>query len=320
MNAAHRPGHAGVYGKLVLVALIWGGTFIAGRIVAAEVAPASAALWRYVIASVAVLVAHALLEGRLPPLSARQWLGVTLLGATGVAAYNLCFMIGLQTVPASRASLIVALNPAVTYVGAMLLFGERTSPVRGLGVLLALAGAAVVIGHGNPLALFSGGVGTGDAIVFGCVLSWSTYTLIGKRILVGLSPLAATAYASLTGTVLLALVAWWLPAPMSSGIAPPVASVRAWLAFVFLGVFGTAIAFVWFYDGVRALGPARASVFINLVPVAAVLLGFALLNESLEWSMLAGGLLVVCGVWLINRPARPARAPVNPPVENSRCC
>ena len=102
---------------------------------------------------------------------------------------------------------------------------------------------------------------------------------------------------------------------MSSGIAPPEASIRAWLAFVFLGVFGTAIAFVWFYDGVRALGPARASVFINLVPVAAVLLGFALLNESLEWSMLAGGLLVVCGVWLINRPARPARAPVDPPVE-----
>jgi len=314
------PGHAAVYGKLVLVALIWGGTFIAGRIASLEVAPASAALWRYVVASVAVVIAHGVLEGRLPRLSARQWLGVSLLGATGVAAYNLCFMIGLQTVPASRASLIVALNPAMTFVGAILLFGERPTPMRIAGVALALCGVAVVIGHGNPAALLSGGISTGDAIVFGCVLSWSSYTLIGKRILVGLSPLAATTYASLIGTVLLAAVAAWLPAPTSAGIAPPAVSATAWLALLFLGVFGTAVAFVWFYDGVRALGPARASVFINLVPVAAVLLGFALLDERLEWSMLAGGLAVVAGVWLINRPGRPAPLPRQPPVEKARCC
>jgi drug/metabolite transporter (DMT)-like permease len=320
MNASGTRGHAAVYGKLVLVALIWGGTFIAGRVATLEVAPASAALWRYVIACVAVGVAHGVLEGWLPRLSARQWLGVTLLGATGVAAYNLCFMIGLQTVPASRAALIVALNPAVTFVGAIALFGERLSPLRAAGVALALTGAAIVIGHGNPFSLFTGGVGMGDAIIFGCVLSWSTYTLIGKRILVGLSPLAATTYASFTGTVLLALVALWLPAPVSAGVAPPQVSAAAWLALLFLGVFGTAVAFVWFYDGVRALGPARASVFINLVPVAAVLLGFALLNESLEWSMLAGGLLVVCGVWLINRPGGPAKVPLNPPLERPRCC
>ena len=313
-------GHAAVYAKLVLVALIWGGTFIAGRVVTLEVAPASAALWRYVVASVAVAILHGVLAGRLPPLSARQWLGVTLLGATGVAAYNLCFMIGLQTVPASRASLIVALNPAVTFLGAIVLFGERVSPARAAGVALALTGAGIVLGHGNPLSLFAGGLGAGDAIVFGCVLSWSSYTLIGKRILVGLTPLAATAYASFVGTALLALVALWLPAPMSGGIAPPAASAGAWVALVFLGVFGTAVAFVWFYDGVRALGPARASVFINLVPVAAVLLGFLLLNERLEWSMLAGGLAVVAGVWLINRPVRLASVPLVEPVKESRCC
>jgi len=333
-------GHAALYGKLVLVALIWGGTFIAGRIATLEVAPASAALWRYVVASVALAIVHGVLAGRLPPLTARQWLGVTLLGATGVAAYNLCFMIGLQTVPASRASLIVALNPAVTFLGAIVLFGERVSPVRIAGVALALCGAAMVIGHGNPVALLAGGISTGDAIIFGCVLSWSSYTLIGKRILigpaesssrcalrgspsgrpVGLTPLAATTYASLTGTVLLALAAAWLPAPLSAGVAPPAVSVGAWLALLFLGVLGTAVAFVWFYDGVRALGPARASVFINLVPVAAVLLAFALLDERLEWAMLAGGLAVVAGVWLINRPGRPISAPLQPPVEKARCC
>ncbi len=294
--------HGAVYAKLVGVAAIWGATFIAGKIAAAEIAPASAAFWRYALASVAIGLAHALIAGRLPRLSARQWVGVALGGATGVAAYNLFFLYGLQTVPASRAALIVALNPAVTFVGAALLFGERPSRAQAAGVALALAGAAVVIGHGNPLAPFGGGVAAGDLVVFGCVLSWSAYTLIGKRILTGMTPIGATAYASFLGTAMLGLAAWALPAPLSAGIAPPVASPAAWAALAFLGVFGTAVAFVWFYDGVRALGPGRAAVFINLVPVAAVLLGYLLLNESLEWSMLTGGALTVAGVWLINRP------------------
>jgi drug/metabolite transporter (DMT)-like permease len=294
--------HAAIYVRLALVALIWGGTFIAGRVAATEIAPATAALWRYLAATVAVLAAQLVVEGRLPRLSARQWLGVTLLGATGVAAYNLCFMIGLQTVPASRASLIVALNPAGTFVGAALLFGEPVDRRKVLGVALALLGAVIVIGRGNPLAPFTGGIGAGDAVIFGCVVSWVAYTLIGKRILAGLSPLAATTYATLTGTVILAVAAAALPPPLG-GLGVPDASLAAWASIAFLGVFGTAVAFVWFYEGVRAIGPARAAVFINLVPVAAVTLGVLLLGEHLEPSMLASGALVVAGVWLLNRPA-----------------
>jgi hypothetical protein len=188
------------------------------------------------------------------------------LGVPGVATLdirNQCtgFLYGLQTVPASRAALIVALNPAVTFVGAALLFGERPSRAQAAGVALALAGAAVVIGHGNPLAPFGGGVAAGDLVVFGCVLSWSTHTLIGKRIPVGMSP-GGDRHASLTGTVLLALVAWWLPAPMSS-IAPP--RRRSAPARPSPRRLRHGDRLVWFYDGVRALGPARA-VFINLVP------------------------------------------------------
>jgi drug/metabolite transporter (DMT)-like permease len=313
-------GRNAIYVKLSLVALIWAGTFIAGRIVAAEMPPATAALWRYVVASVALAGAHAWLVGVLPRLRPRQWLGVTLLGATGVAAYNLCFMVGMQTVPASRASLIVALNPAVTVLGAAWFLHERLTASRVAGAVLALAGASVVIGHGNPLAILGGGVTAGDAIIFGCVLSWSTYTLIGKGVLTGLSPLSATTYASLTGTALLALAAMLLPAPLAAGLGLPPASITGWIALVFLGMLGTAVAFVWFYEGVREFGPARAAVFINLVPVAAVALGFALLGEQLEWSMLAGGALVIGGVRLINRvDPRTLSAPL-PHQEKAKCC
>jgi drug/metabolite transporter (DMT)-like permease len=72
----------------------------------------------------------------------------------------------------------------------------------------------------------------------------------------------------------------------------------------FLGAFGTAVAFVWFNDGVRRLGAARAPVFINLVPVFAVAFGALLLGERIDASMVAGGALVLAGVYTLNAPRR----------------
>ncbi len=292
-----------VYGKLVLVAVIWGGTFIAGRVAAAEMPAPTAALWRFLIASVALLALSWRLDGGLPALSRQQWIGVTLLGLTGVAAYNLLFMFGLERVPASRASLLVALNPVATLIGSALFLHEPLTRHRVAGILLALTGVAIVLGHGHPLDLFTGQVGIGEAALVGCAMAWATYTMLGKRILRGLSVLAATTYAALTGTVVLAMAA-----AVTGNLNVPHASLQGWVALGFLGLFGTVIAFVWFYEGVKALGPPRTSVFINLVPVAAVTLGVVLLGEPLELSMLTGGVLVILGVFIINRPA--AASPV----------
>lgn len=287
-----------VYGKLVLVALLWGGTFIAGRVAAAEMPAPTAALWRFLVASVALVTLSWRLEGGLPKLSMPQWIRVTLLGMTGVAAYNLLFMFGLERVPASRGSLIMAFNPVATLLGAALFLHEPLTRHRVLGILVALTGVTIVLGHGNPLDLFTGQVGIGEAALLGCSLAWVTYTLLGKSILRTVSPLAASTYAALTGTVVLALAA-----AGTGNLIVPEASLRGWVSLVFLGVFGTAVAFVWFYEGVRAIGPARTAVFINLVPVAAVTLGVLLLGEPLEMSMLTGGALVILGVFIINRPA-----------------
>jgi drug/metabolite transporter (DMT)-like permease len=292
-----------VYGRLVLVAIIWGGTFIAGRVAAAEMPAPTAALWRFLVASVTLLVLSWRLEGGLPTLSRQQWLDVTLLGMTGVAAYNLLFMFGLERVPASRGSLIMAFNPVATLIGAALFLHEPLTRYRVVGIVVALTGVTIVLGHGNPLDLFTGQVGIGEAALLGCSLSWVTYTLLGKRILRSMSALAASTYAALVGTAILAVAA-----AVTGNLIVPQASLKGWVSLGFLGVFGTAIAFVWFYEGVKVLGPARTAVFINLVPVAAVTLGVLLLGEPLELSMLTGGALVILGVFIINRPA--AASPV----------
>lgn len=298
-----------VYAKLSAVALVWGGSFIAARIVATETPAFTAALWRYVIATAALVALSLVLEHGLPRLTRAQAIAVGLLGLTGVVLYNVLFLYGMQTVTASRGSLIVATVPAATLLGGALFLREPLTARRGAGIAIALLGVAVELGRGNPLVLFQDEAGIGEAALFGGVLAWAAYTLLGRRLLTELTPLAATTYAALVGTPLLALLC------LATGeLALPAATARGWSSLLFLGLLGTALAYIWFYDGVRAIGPARTSVFVNLVPIAAITFGVLLLGETLLPSMVVGAALVVSGVFIINWPARTASAPSAAPL------
>ena len=290
-------GSRATYAKLVAVPAIWGGTFIAGRVLALALPATVGSLLRYVVALAALLFAARWLEGGLPRLTRRQVIGTLLLGATGILAYNLFFLGALARLPASRTSLIIALNPVVTIAAASLLLGERMNARRWFGVVVALAGVWIVVSRGDVLGSVTGSVGVGELLMFGGVCSWAAYTLIGRRVLRGLTPLAATTYASLWGTAMLAFVA----APDLRGLAladltPPVV-----LSALYLGVLGTSVAFVWYYQAVQRLGASRTVIFNNLVPVFGATFGVLLLGEPLLPSMLLGGAVAVGGVMLVSR-------------------
>jgi drug/metabolite transporter (DMT)-like permease len=285
------------YFFLVMAALFWGGTFVAGRQLAPLLDPFTAAFLRFLLASILLLGWLFWQQRRLPAVTGRQLFAVSLLGLTGVLAYNLFFFAGLRTVEAGRASLIIAANPVLIAVASSWLFCERLGLIRGLGVAISVAGAMVVIGRGDFPSLLTEGIGSGEWLLLGCVLSWVAYTLIGKRVLRGMSPLLAVCYSSVIGTLLLGAVVFSRGGIPGSALMQP----EVWLYIGYLAVFGTVLAFVWFYKGVHALGAARAGQFINLVPVSGVCLGALLLDESVTWSLLLGGLLVLTGLWLTNR-------------------
>jgi len=289
-----------IYLKLVLTMIFWGGTFVAGRQLAGQMGPFAAAFIRFTIATACLLAFVRAREGGLPRLDRRSLLGVLLLGATGVFAYNAFFFTGLASVPAGRAAVIIAANPIGIALGAALFFGEGVTGRQALGIALSVAGAAEVIGHGAPLSLFASGLTPGDAAILGCVVSWSAYSLLGKAVMSRVSPLGAVTWSSLAGTLLL------LPPALVEGLAPAAYPWSAWMAAAYLGVFGTVLGFTWFYEGILAVGPSRAGVFINLVPVSAVIMAWFVLDEPVDLSLLAGGGLVLAGVWLTNTARKPA--------------
>jgi len=294
--SGNRPGVTD-YIRLITVPAIWGGTFVAGKIVVATLTPLMGSFARYVVACVALLVAAVVLEGGLPRLTARQWLATFVLGLFGVFAYNLFFMGALTRLPASRAALIIALNPAITMAISAVVLGERLSARRWAGVALALFGVAVVVSRGDFSSFASGGVGAGELFMFAAVTSWALYTILGRKVLGGLSPLAATNYAALWGTVLLGAVA----APQFGTLHPSQFDARLILSLLYLGVLGTALAFVWYYMSVKKVGASSASIFNNLVPVFGVAISVLVLGEALLPSMLIGGAIAIAGVMMVSR-------------------
>jgi drug/metabolite transporter (DMT)-like permease len=217
---------------------------------------------------------------------------------TGVFAYNIFFFLGMKTIAAGRASLIVATNPVFISLLSVLLFREKLPSGKITGAILCLCGATLVISRGNPSALFTGGVGPGELYVTGCVASWVAYTLIGKVIMKDFTPLAAVTCSCIIGATAL------LPTALLENITELIGgfSLTDWAGILYLAFFGTVLGFYWYYEGIQAIGPSRASVFINFVPVSGVFLGWLLLDEVVNLSLLAGASLVVGGVYLTNRP------------------
>ena len=265
-----------VYIRLLLTALFWGGTFIAGKLIAKRVDPFSAAFLRFSVASFLLLILASRERGGFPPIKRTQFIALLLLGMTGVFSYNAFFFKGLQYINAGRAALIVANNPIFITLFAALIFRERLSWIKVLGIVLSVCGAMVVISKGSLGELLRGGVGPGEILVFGCVGSWVAYTLIGTAAL-------------------------FIPA-LAEGMvtAIPRYGVLDWVCIAYLGVFGTVLGFVWYYEGIKALGPTRAGQFINFVPIFAILLAFFILDEDVTLSLLVGAALVISGVSLTN--------------------
>lgn len=301
------PTRFGPHLRLVGMALLWGASWPAGRVVAQSMPPLAAASLRFVLA-VMVLLPWMYFSGGFAGLkdwSARRWLGMAVAGATGVFGYAAFFLLGLQHVAAGKAALVITLNPMATLLLAVWLFRERINRVIALGMLLAALGAIIVILHGQPLEILHGVVGTGEALILGCVACWVSYTLIGRWLLADVDALSATAVTSTVGAALLLAASLAVEGP--AGLSAAMHGGRqAWVALLFLAFGATALAYAWYFDGVKALGAGAASGYITLVPVIGVAFSALLLGEQVDGSMLLGGAMAVAGTAVMNWGRRAA--------------
>lgn len=286
-----------IYVKLMLTAIFWGGTFIAGRVVAKEVGPFSAAFFRFAIASSFLTLIVWRIDGKLILPKKKQMVPVILLGLTGVFTYNVFFFKGLKLINAGRASIIIANNPIFIAILSAYFFKEKLNLIKVIGIIISVTGAIIVISKGNLNEIVQGNIGRGEIFIFCSVLSWVVYSLIGKVVMADLSPISSVFYSCVIGTFFLFFPACFEGILNNFHHYP----ITAWLGIFYLGIFGTVVGFVWYYEGIKMIGPTKASLFINFVPVSAVILAFMILDEPITLSLFIGTILVCAGVYLTNK-------------------
>jgi drug/metabolite transporter (DMT)-like permease len=222
---------------------------------------------------------------------------VILLGLTGVFTYNVFFFKGLKLINAGRASIIIANNPIFIAILSAYFFKEKLNLIKVIGIIISVTGAIIVISKGNLNEIVQGNIGWGEIFIFCCVLSWVVYSLIGKVVMADLSPISSVFYSCVIGTFFLFFPACFEGILNNFHHYP----IMAWIGIFYLGIFGTVVGFVWYYEGIKQIGPTKASLFINFVPVSAVILAFMILDEPITLSLFIGTILVCAGVYLTNK-------------------
>jgi drug/metabolite transporter (DMT)-like permease len=297
MNMKSNFVHIKAYAALIAAPVLWGGALVAGRVVSAEIPPASAAFIRFAITSALLTLFVSLKKGAFPLPSRRSIPPLILAGASGVALFNLFLFAALSTVSAGRSAVIIAMTPAVVALVSVVRYGERQGALFPYALLLAFAGAALVISGGDIGSLLKKPLGLGELFMIGCVASWTVYSFAGRALLESISPTVAIMYTSAIGALILAI-----PAFIEGGIPVLFAAGPAvWGSLLYMSIGAAGIAHAFYYYGIREVGPSRSAIFMNLEPLSALLLGLFLLGESISLPLAAGALLVLAGVSLATR-------------------
>ena len=280
----------------LLSAVGFGATAIFGKLAYdAGVEVGDLLLVRFTLAA-ALLLAVAAGTGALHGLARRSVLAALAIGAVGYATQSTLFFSALERMDASLLALILYSYPALVCAGAVALGRERLSARRVAALLAASAGVALVLAGAA-----SGGVDTvGMAMGFGAALAYTVYILTGDRMLAGVPfpALSALVCTGAAGTFAVAAVATGGPA-LSFGAA-------GWGWVGAIALVGTVGAILTFFAGLARVGPSAASILSTLEPVVTVALAAAAFGESLSGAQLAGGVLVLAAVVVMQWPARAA--------------
>ena len=230
-------------------------------------------------------------------LTRADWLRLAAIAVIGTFGFSVLMLLGMQRAPGAVASVVMATTPAVTAVGAVLFLGESPDRARGAAVLLAVVGVGLATSQSSVAAGTGDAVALGAALVFGAVVCEAAYSLLGKRLSVGLSPLAIVTAAA-TGAFLL-----FLPAAIWTGVRFDWASPSGgqWAGVMWWGL-GTMALGSWLWFRGMATAPASGvAPFMAVMPVSALLLSYWLLDEPFRWAHAAGMAVVLAGLAIVVR-------------------
>jgi drug/metabolite transporter (DMT)-like permease len=279
---------------LLSAVVIWGWTFVATRILVAELGPIE--IFGLRLALGLPVVAALLILKRVPLRFTRTDLPALALGGSVFTVHFLVQIAGIETTTATNTGWIIAASPLALAVLSFVFLGERIGRNGVAGIAIATTGIVLLVSRGR-VADLDWLKSTGDWLVLASAHTWAIYTVATRDLVRRRDPLAVT-------FVMLAIAAVLTAVPFAlAGDLPRVRALspRGVAAVVYLAVFGLALAQWFWQEGVARIGAARSGLYLYLEPIATLALAGPLLGEPFGPFIAAGGALVLAGVYVGQR-------------------
>ncbi|WP_300302336.1 DMT family transporter [Ferrovibrio sp.] len=292
-----QPIVQGLYSRpyllLVLTTAMWGGHSVVSRLAVGEISPASLTCLRWlVVASIMLSISGRGLREHWPTLKPRLWyLGA--MGTLGYTGYNTLLYWSAHTTTAINIGIINAAMPAMIFIGALLMFGQRVRLLQWIGMLVSMVGVVVTAAKGDFATLLTLTINRGDILILIATVLYAGYSvLLRNRPLVpslvffaAMAPAAAISSIILLGVEIMAgefFVPTW----------------KGWLVLLYVAIFPSLLSQIFFIRAVELIGAGRAGLFTNLMPLFSTAFAMLILNEQLALYHVAALVLVLGGILL----------------------
>lgn len=291
------PWYKNPYLLLTMTALFWSGNFVLSRAIHADIPPFTLSFWRWVIALTLLLPFVIKPLQQQWPLLLTQWKRIILLALFGISGFNSLVYLGTQYTNATNALLINAFIPVITILLSRFFLHLHLTRTQFIGVAISVLGVMMILSRGDWQVFTAMSFNRGDLSIFVATICWALYTILMKELDPRINRIMFLAVIIFIGLIgILPFYLWeWSQSPALILTRESVAS------FAYVGIFPSVLAILFYNYGVAEVGPARASLFIHLMPVFGTLMATLFLGESLVLYHVMGISAIFSGIYLSTR-------------------
>lgn len=291
--------HVGDYFCVVAAATFWGGSFAAVKVVLAQADPIML-LWIRFLISIPVLMCGAYLQRCLRSPTKKEFLPLFLMGFQGIFFHQGIQAYAMRTAGVANANWVMVATPAIVAILGRVFLKEEISRGGIAGLALSAIGVTLVLTFGTIRnAVFAGFGSAGDLILIGSVLNWAVFSIISRKFLLSNVPFSFAIMWEMISALFCASVFLIFTGADFSVIAE--FNMRTWKSLLFLGVFSSAMAYMFWFRGLSRLPAARVVIFQFIQPVVGIVFSYFLIGERFTIWLFIGGSLIASGVYLVNR-------------------